>query len=109
MQGNSERFGRERRISVQFEALIRESDGCEFRVQVLDVSSSGFRINSHAELDVGAEVMLQLARSRPLRAQICWTRGREAGGSSSTLPRRSRKEKARAIRRTPAPLIPSSA
>lgn len=73
-------FGRERRINVQFEAILQESDGCQIRVQVLDVSSSGFRIHSNAELVIDEEVMLQISRSRPLRAKICWTRGREAGG-----------------------------
>lgn len=73
-------FGRERRIHVQFEALLHEADGCQIRVQVLDVSSSGFRIHSNPELVTDEEVMLQIARSRPLRAKICWTRGREAGG-----------------------------
>jgi hypothetical protein len=73
-------LGRERRINVQFEAILIESDGCHVRIQVLDVSSSGFRIQSNAELVVDDEVMLQISRSRPLRAKICWTRGREAGG-----------------------------
>jgi hypothetical protein len=73
-------FGRERRINVQFEAVLREADGCEIRVQVLDVSSSGFRIHTNAELVTDEEVTLQIARSRPLRAKICWTRGAEAGG-----------------------------
>jgi hypothetical protein len=65
---------------VQFEAVLHEADGCQIRVQVLDVSSSGFRIHSNAELVTEEEVMLQIARSSPLRAKICWTRGREAGG-----------------------------
>ena len=73
-------YARERRINVQFEAVLQEGDGCQIRVQVLDVSSSGFRIHSNAELVTEEEVSLQIARSRPLRAKICWTRGQEAGG-----------------------------
>jgi hypothetical protein len=73
-------FQRERRIGVQLEAILQEPDGCELRVQILDVSSSGFRIRTDAELLVHEEVQLRLARSHPLRARICWTRGHEAGG-----------------------------
>jgi hypothetical protein len=73
-------LGRKRRINVRFEAILIEPDGCEIRVQVLDVSSSGFRIQTNAELVVDEQVMLQIPRSRPMRAQICWTRGQEAGG-----------------------------
>ncbi len=73
-------LGRERRINVQFEAVVVESDGCHVRIQVLDVSSSGFRIQSNAEFVIDDEVLLKIPRSAPLRAKICWTRGREAGG-----------------------------
>ena len=73
-------LGREHRIRVRFEAVLTEPDGCQVRVQVLDVSSSGFRILSNAELTLDEEVTLGIARSHPLRARICWTRGQEAGG-----------------------------
>lgn len=72
--------GREPRIAVSFEATLIESDGCIIPISVLDVSSSGFRISSSAELVVGEEVQLKLPRSGPLRATICWTRGEQAGG-----------------------------
>ena len=72
--------GRERRITVSFDATLVEQDGCRVPVVVLDVSSSGFRITSNAELVVGEEVHLHLPKSEPVRAEICWTRGDEAGG-----------------------------
>lgn len=73
-------LGRQRRINVRFEATLIEEDGCRIPVEVLDVSSSGFRIETNAELVVEAEVMLQIPRSEAMRAKICWTRGTEAGG-----------------------------
>jgi hypothetical protein len=73
-------LGRQRRINVRFEAVLIEDDGCRIPVEVLDVSSSGFRIQSDAELLVDAEVLLQIPRSDAMRAKICWTRGAEAGG-----------------------------
>ncbi|MEO5773100.1 MAG: PilZ domain-containing protein [Sphingomicrobium sp.] len=72
--------GRELRISVAFEATLVEPDGCPVPVQVLDVSSSGFRITCNAELVVDEEVELHLPRASPVRATVCWTRGSEAGG-----------------------------
>ena len=73
--------GRERRVAVALPATLVEADGCAFDVDVLDVSSSGFRVATNAELVVGESVELRLARSQPLRAIICWTRGQEAGGT----------------------------
>lgn len=74
-------LGRERRVAVSLRATLIEADGCSIDVEVLDVSSSGFRIAANAELVVGEEVQLRIPRSAPLRATICWTRGREAGGT----------------------------
>lgn len=71
---------REHRVSVSFDATLIEPDGCVVPVTVLDVSGSGFRISSHSELVVGEEVRLHLPPSEPVRANICWTRGSEAGG-----------------------------
>jgi len=74
-------LGRERRVAVSMPGTLIEADGCAIAVEVLDVSSSGFRITTNAELVVGEEVQLELARSAPLRATILWTRGRECGGA----------------------------
>lgn len=73
--------GRERRVAVTLLASLIEADGCVVHVDVLDVSSSGFRVATNAELVIGEQVELRLARSQPLRAVICWTRGEEAGGT----------------------------
>jgi hypothetical protein len=69
------------RITVAAQATLIEPDGCEVEVTVLDVSSSGFRISSQAELTVNEEVQLQIGKGKPVRALICWTRGVEAGGN----------------------------
>jgi hypothetical protein len=69
------------RIAVAAPAILIESDGCVVDVTVLDVSSSGFRISSNAELTVDEEVQLQIGKGKPVRAVICWTRGVEAGGN----------------------------
>lgn len=72
--------GRDRRVAVTMPGTLVEADGCAIDVDVLDVSSSGFRVETNAELVIGETVELRMARSQPLRAVICWTRGEEAGG-----------------------------
>ena len=69
------------RVSVRYPAVLIEPDGCRVEVTILDVSSSGFRLETDAELLAGEEVRLQLPKLAPVRASIQWTRGREAGGT----------------------------
>jgi hypothetical protein len=71
---------RETRIQLGRPAVLVESDGCRIPVLLLDVSRSGFRLQSDAELVIGEMVELQVPRSEPIPAQIQWARGCEAGG-----------------------------
>ena len=71
---------RDTRVSVHCEAVLREADGCELEIVIIDVSRSGFRLQSKAELEPGSEVLLQVAKLAPVRAVIRWTCGQEAGG-----------------------------
>ena len=68
------------RIDIRCDAVLTESDGCELPVMITDVSRSGFRLLSRAELEVGAEVLLRVPKLPPVRALIRWTCGHEAGG-----------------------------
>lgn len=68
------------RISLRCDAVLTEADGCRLDVVILDVSRDGFRLQSRSELERGSEVMLQVAKSPPIRGQIRWTCGHEAGG-----------------------------
>jgi len=68
-------------VSVRCDAVLTEEDGCELEVMITDVSRDGFRLQSRAELEVGAEVLLHVTKLAPVKAIIRWTRGREAGGT----------------------------
>jgi hypothetical protein len=72
--------GRERRVTLNCDAVVTESDGCTLDVTIVDVSSRGFRLRSIAELEVGSDVLLHIERVAPVRCQIRWTCGHEAGG-----------------------------
>jgi len=73
-------LNREPRVAVLYDAVLIEADGCELEVVITDVSSDGFRLESHAELEVGTEVQIRVGKRAPVRALIRWTRGLEAGG-----------------------------
>lgn len=73
--------GRAKRIGVSIGATLMEPDGCRVSVTILDVSSTGFRLQSPAELTPGDDVQLRVRRRAPIRARIHWTRGLEAGGT----------------------------
>ena len=75
-----DRRDRDPRVAMHCAAVLVESDGCELDVIVTDVSRDGFRLESRSELEVGAEVLLRVARLAPVRAIIRWARGQEAGG-----------------------------
>ena len=71
---------RDPRVSVRCNAMLIEQDGCTVDVVIIDVSSSGFRLESRAELVAGEDVLLQSPKQHPVPVRIQWTRGFEAGG-----------------------------
>ena len=68
------------RIGIRCDGILTEADGTQVDVVITDVSRTGFRLQSRAELVAGEEVTLQAGKSEPMRARIHWTRGFEAGG-----------------------------
>ena len=71
---------RDPRVAVRSNAVLVEQDGCLVDVVITNVSRDGFRLESRCELEVGAEILLQVARLAPVKATIRWTCGCEAGG-----------------------------
>lgn len=71
---------RDPRIALRCEAVLVEGDGCTLDVVITDVSRDGFKLESVSELEVGAEVMLLVSKMAPVKAEVRWTCGHEAGG-----------------------------
>jgi hypothetical protein len=71
---------RERRATLNCDAVLTEDDGFTLDVVVVDVSKDGFRLRSVAELDLGSKVSLQRKNVAPVRCEIRWSCGHEAGG-----------------------------
>jgi endonuclease YncB( thermonuclease family) len=74
------RSGREARVTLNCEAVVTESDGCTIDVTIVDVSTTGFRLRSLAELELGSTITLQMREARPVRGEIRWACGHESGG-----------------------------
>lgn len=70
---------REPRIDTQFEAVLVDAEGGEHTVTVMDLSKSGFRIESDETFRIGEQVQLRTPKYGDYPAQIRWSLGRETG------------------------------
>ena len=68
------------RIQTSITAVLVDSDGGELPVEVLDLSSGGFRLRCEEVLVIGEQVRLRVARYGDFPAKLQWVRGHEAGG-----------------------------
>jgi hypothetical protein len=67
------------RIQTSIEAILVDENGGELPVEVLDLSSGGFRVRLSWTLAEGARVRLRV-RHDDFPAEIIWVDGHEAGG-----------------------------
>lgn len=68
------------RVQTSLTATLIDSDGGELAVEVIDLSSGGFRLRTNEMLVAGEEVRLRVERYGDFRAQVQWANGHEAGG-----------------------------
>ena len=68
------------RVQTSITALLVDSDGGELSVEIIDLSSGGFRLRTSEAIVAGEEVRLRVKRYGDFPAQIQWVRGGEAGG-----------------------------
>lgn len=67
------------RIQTSIDATLVDENGGELPVEVLDLSSGGFRMRANWALIDGAKVVLRV-RHGEYPAEIIWVDGHEAGG-----------------------------
>ena len=67
------------RIQTSIAAVLADENGGELPVEVLDLSSGGFRLRAAWTLTAGAKVCLKV-RHDEYAAEIIWVEGHEAGG-----------------------------
>lgn len=67
------------RVSVDMGAGLRQRGAAGVSVRVVDLSAHGFRIASHLELQIGADVWLRLPGLEPYHATVAWQEGHYIG------------------------------
>jgi hypothetical protein len=67
------------RVEVEFGAGLRQRGASGVSVQVVDLSTEGFRIATHLQLEEGTEVWLRLPSLEPYPAKVVWSRGHYVG------------------------------
>lgn len=67
------------RVSVEFGAGLRQRGAAGVSVQVMDLSTHGFRVASHLELCNGTDVWLRLPALEPCHATVVWSEGHFIG------------------------------
>ncbi|MEA3041218.1 MAG: hypothetical protein QOC65_707 [Sphingomonadales bacterium] len=67
------------RVEVSFSAALRQRGASGISVQVADLSTTGFRVATHLELEPGTDVWLRLPGLEPCHARAVWCRGHYVG------------------------------
>lgn len=67
------------RVSIALDAGLRQRGAAAVSVHVRDLSTHGFRIDTHLELAVGTDVWLRLPGLEPSLAHVMWREGYLAG------------------------------
>jgi hypothetical protein len=77
---------RAKRVTTQQEAILVSSDLTETPVVIVDVSTTGFRIEARETFYIGENILigervsLRLPREGDMPGEIRWAQGCEAGG-----------------------------
>ena len=67
------------RLPIELGAGLRQRGASGVSVQVMDLSTHGFRAATHLALAVGADVWLRLPGLEPCHAKVAWTKGHFIG------------------------------
>lgn len=67
------------RVPIELGAGLRQRGASGVSVQVMDLSTHGFRAATHLELEVGADVWLRLPGLEAYHATVAWTKGHFIG------------------------------
>jgi hypothetical protein len=67
------------RVAVGFGAGLRQRGAAGVSVHIMDLSTHGFRIETHLDLYEGQQIWLRLPGLESSTAKVCWVRGYVAG------------------------------
>ncbi|MFN3944168.1 MAG: PilZ domain-containing protein [Allosphingosinicella sp.] len=63
------------RVPVELGAALRQRGATGVSVQIMDLSTDGFRAATHLELSQGTDVWLRLPKLEPFHAKVVWAEG----------------------------------
>lgn len=67
------------RVRLEVAAGLRQRGASSVTVEVMDLSTDGFRVLSHLDLQPGLDVWLRLPGLEPFHATVAWTDGLHSG------------------------------
>jgi hypothetical protein len=67
------------RVSIELGAGLRQRGASGVSVQIMDLSTDGFRVATHLELYAGTDVWLRLPGLEPCHARVVWSEGHLVG------------------------------
>ena len=67
------------RVAVDLGAGLRQRGASGVSVQIMDLSTDGFRVGTHLELYPGTDVWLRLPGLEPSHARVIWSEGHLVG------------------------------
>lgn len=70
---------RAKRTKVALDAGLRQRGASGITVEMLDLSTHGFRARTHLLLEQGADIWLKLPGLEALHARVAWMEGTEIG------------------------------
>jgi hypothetical protein len=63
------------RVKLELGAGLRQRGGTGVAIQILDLSTDGFRATTHLQLEKGSDVWLRLPGLEPHHAKVMWAKG----------------------------------
>jgi hypothetical protein len=67
------------RMQIELGAGLRQRGASGVSVQIMDLSTDGFRVATHLDLATGADVWLRLPGLEPCHARVVWSEGHLVG------------------------------
>ena len=67
------------RVPLEVAAGLRQRGAAGVSVQVMDLSTHGFRAATHLQLEVGSDVWLRLPGLEPCHAVVAWSKANFVG------------------------------
>lgn len=70
---------RAERVPLTISAGLRQRGAATVTVRILDLSTHGFRIDTHLNMQIGTQIWLRLPGLESVPAHVAWVRGHSAG------------------------------